>query len=59
MRSAKGEILDYDGNPIPGLYSAGEFGSIWGHYYEGGGNVAECLVFGRISAQNALANTAE
>ena len=59
VRSAKGEILDYDGNPIPGLYSAGEFGSIWGHYYEGGGNVAECLVFGRISAQNALTNTAE
>ena len=56
VRSAKGEILDYDGNPIPGLYSAGEFGSIWGHYYEGGGNVAECLIFGRISARSALAN---
>ncbi|MEG0217840.1 MAG: FAD-binding protein [Raoultibacter sp.] len=57
VRSAKGEILDYDSNPIPGLYSAGEFGSIWGHYYEGGGNIAECLVYGRISAQSALAHT--
>ena len=58
VRAANGAILDYDGNAIPGLYSAGEFGSIWGHYYEGGGNVAECLVFGRISARSALGNTA-
>lgn len=58
VRAANGAILDYDGNAIPGLYSAGEFGSIWGHYYEGGGNVAECLVFGRISAKSALGNTA-
>lgn len=56
VRAANGAILDHDGNPIPGLYSAGEFGSIWGHYYEGGGNVAECLVFGRISAKSALGN---
>lgn len=56
VRAADGAILDYDGNPIPGLYSAGEFGSIWGHYYEGGGNVAECMVFGRISAKSAVAN---
>lgn len=56
VRNADGAILDYDGNPIGGLYSAGEFGSIWGHYYEGGGNVAECLVFGRISAKSALAS---
>ena len=42
--------------PIPGLYSAGEFGSIWGHYYEGGGNVAGVPVFGRASsAQSAIA----
>lgn len=56
VRAANGAILDYDGNPIGGLYSAGEFGSIWGHYYEGGGNVAECMVFGRISAKSAIAN---
>ncbi|MEG0376445.1 MAG: FAD-binding protein [Raoultibacter sp.] len=56
VRDAQGAILDYEGNPIKGLYSAGEFGSIWGHYYEGGGNVAECLVFGRISAQSAITN---
>ncbi len=56
VRSAKGEILDPDGNPIPHLYSAGEFGSIWSGVYQGGGNVAECLIFGRISARSAIAN---
>lgn len=56
VRSAKGEILDPDGNPIPHLYSAGEFGSVWGHYYQGCGNVGECGAFGRISARSALAN---
>ena len=56
VRNAQGEILDPDGNPIPGLYSAGEFGSIWSGVYQGGGNVAECLIVGRISARSALAN---
>ena len=56
VRNAQGEILDPDGNPIPGLYSAGEFGSIWSGVYQGGANVAECLIFGRISARSALAN---
>ena len=53
-RSAKGEILDLDGQPIPHLYSAGEFGSIWANMYQGAGNLGECLAFGRISARNCL-----
>lgn len=53
-RSAKGEILDTEGSPIPGLYSAGEFGSVWGNYYQGAGNIAECMIFGRISARSVL-----
>ena len=56
VRSAQGEILDPDGKPIPNLYSAGEFGSVWSGVYQGGGNIAECLIFGRISARSALAN---
>ncbi|MEG0845114.1 MAG: FAD-binding protein [Raoultibacter sp.] len=55
VRSAAGEILDVEGNPIAGLYSSGEFGSIWGHLYQGGGNVGECQAFGRISVRSALA----
>lgn len=59
VRGVGGEILDPDGNPIPGLYSAGEFGSVWGNLYEGAGNVGECGAFGRISARSALSRTAE
>lgn len=53
-RSAKGEIINLDGDPIPHLYSAGEFGSVWCHMYNGGGNLGECLAFGRISVRNCL-----
>lgn len=55
IRNEKGEVCDPDGNAISGLYSAGEFGSIWGHLYQGGGNVGECGAFGRIAARNAMA----
>lgn len=52
-RNAEGQILATDGNPIPHLYSAGELGAIWGDVYQGSGNLAECLAFGRISGANA------
>ena len=55
-RNAQGQILDPFGEPIPHLYSAGEFGSVWGHLYQGTGNVGECAAFGRIAARSALAN---
>jgi predicted oxidoreductase len=29
-RGAGGEVIGTDGTPIPGLFSAGELGSIWG-----------------------------
>lgn len=54
-RDACARILDPFGEPIPGLYSAGEFGSVWGHLYQGSGNVGECLAFGRIAARSAMA----
>ena len=53
-RSAKGEVLGVDGNPISGLYAAGEFGSVFGYRYQGNGNVGEALAFGRIAARNAV-----
>jgi succinate dehydrogenase/fumarate reductase flavoprotein subunit len=53
-RNAHAQILDYNGDPIPGLYSAGEFGSIWGYLYQGDGNVGEAMAFGRIAARSAL-----
>ncbi len=44
-----------DNPPIPRLYSAGELGSVWGMLYQGGGNIAECIAFGRIAGANAAA----
>lgn len=52
-RDAQGHVIDTNGNPIPHLYSAGECGSIWGDIYQGAGNLAECMVFGRISGAAA------
>ena len=37
------------------LYSAGELGSIYADTYQGSGNIAECIVYGRISGANAAA----
>jgi succinate dehydrogenase/fumarate reductase flavoprotein subunit len=54
-RSARAEVLDKEGNPIPHLYSAGEFGGITSNQYQGGGNLAECLIFGQIAGKNAAA----
>ena len=52
-RNAHAEVLDAQGNPIPHLYSAGEFGGINANMYNGGGNLAECLIFGKIAGENA------
>jgi len=46
-------VLRPDGEPIPRLYSAGELGSLWGLIYEGGSNLSECIVSGRIAGKNA------
>lgn len=51
--NAMAQVLDAFGEPIPNLYSAGEFGSMWGLLYQGSGNIGECLVFGRIAGKNA------
>jgi len=54
-RNERSQVVDVEGNPIPRLYSAGEFGSIYGHLYNGGGNVGECMAFGQLAARNAVA----
>lgn len=53
-RNENAQIVDPYGDPIPGLYGTGEFGSIWSHLYQGGGNIAECVVFSRIAARHIL-----
>jgi succinate dehydrogenase/fumarate reductase flavoprotein subunit len=51
-RDKEARVLDPDGNPIPRLYAAGEFGSIWGFRYQTSTNYSETLVFGRIAGRN-------
>ena len=53
VRNANCEVVDLDGYAIPHLYSAGEFGSMYVHGYNGGGNVGEALASGRIAGTNA------
>lgn len=50
-------VLRPDGKPIPGLYAAGELGSVFGHLYMSGGNIAECFVGGGIAGHNAAGET--
>lgn len=48
-------VIDAFGQPIPRLFAAGELGSVFGHLYMSGGNLAECFVGGRIAGRNAAA----
>ena len=54
-RNVRAEIIGADGEPIPHLYGAGELGSINAFQYQGGCNLSECLIFGRIAGENAAA----
>ena len=53
--NARAQVLDYDNKPIPRLYAAGEFGSIFGVIYQGGQNLPEAYAFGRIAGKHAAA----
>ena len=53
--NARAQVLNAWGRPIPGLYSAGELGSMWSQNYPGAGNLTEVLAFGRIAGRSAAA----
>ncbi len=54
------EVIDTQGNPIDGLFAAGEVtGGVHGANRLGGNAVADFVVFGRIAGQNAAAYAAE
>jgi succinate dehydrogenase/fumarate reductase flavoprotein subunit len=42
---------------IPGLYAAGEMGSLFGHLYLSGGNLAECFIGGQQAGIEAASRT--
>jgi succinate dehydrogenase/fumarate reductase flavoprotein subunit len=54
-RTPDGRVIGLDGDPIPGLYSAGELGSIWAELYPGGGNLMECIVSGIAAGRSVAA----
>jgi succinate dehydrogenase/fumarate reductase flavoprotein subunit len=49
------QVLDWDDEPIPRLYTAGEISSVFQFAYQGGGNLAEGITFGRLAGRNAAA----
>ena len=50
--NTKCEIINVDGQPIPGLYGSGEFGSLFGMLYpSAGGNLSECFAMGRVAGR--------
>ena len=51
--NARRQVLDWNSNPIPRLYTAGEISSVFKYVYQAGGNVAECIVCGRVAGMNA------
>lgn len=47
------QVIDTHGQPIPGLFAAGEVcGGIHGNNRLGGNAIAECIVFGRTAGRN-------
>lgn len=54
-RDEFGRVLDTYGNPIDGLYAAGELGQAVGlRYPSDGSNISEALCFGQIAALSAI-----
>ncbi|HSA72218.1 MAG TPA: FAD-dependent tricarballylate dehydrogenase TcuA [Burkholderiales bacterium] len=53
------QVINTDGEPIPGLYAAGELvGGIFWFNYPGGSGLTNGSVFGRIAGRNAAKATA-
>ena len=49
-------VIDVNGDPIPGLFAAGEVcGGVHGGNRLGGNAVADIVIFGRIAAESAMA----
>ena len=48
-----GRVIDLDGDPIPGLYAAGETAGLYYRTYTGSTSVMRGAVFGRIAGRDA------
>lgn len=52
-RNGNCQTLDGDDEVIPRLYNCGEFGTIYGYMYNGGGNVSDAIATGRVAVRHA------
>ncbi len=59
MRDTAGRVLDWDEEPIPGLYEAGELGSYVSNLYQNGVFLSEAMLSGRTAAQTAFGGASE
>jgi succinate dehydrogenase/fumarate reductase flavoprotein subunit len=57
VHDARQRVLNPFGEPVAGLYAAGELGSAFGYLYISGGNIAECFIGGQIAGEEAAAQT--
>lgn len=56
-RDERARIINALGQPIPGLFGAGELGQVSGLIYAADGfNLCEAMCFGQIAAESALSN---
>jgi len=56
----RAEVIDLDGNVIPGLHAAGEVtGGVHGGCRLGGSSIIDCLVFGRIAGKAVSSQAAK
>ena len=53
MADAQRYVVDWKGDPIPRLFTAGEVSSAYKNLYQAGGNLGECVAFGRVAGRNA------
>ncbi len=53
-RTPSGEVLDVAGTPIPGLYEAGQLGSMVADLYQNGTYLTEAMISGRSAGRNAV-----
>ena len=53
-RNTKGEVLNRAGEPIPGLYEAGQLGSMVADLYQNGTYLTEAMISGRSAGRNAV-----
>ena len=59
LENEKAQALDWNGNPIPGLYVAGEAaGGLHGQERMTACSMPDCSVFGLIAGENAAAEHA-